>query len=522
MIFQDGTDIYWARSRVLEYLSSVAGRLPQGVAPQIGPDATGVGWVYQYALLGKNQSLADLRSLQDWYVRYQLTKAGGVAEVASVGGFVKEYQVTVDPHRLATYGIPLERLTQVIRESNRDVGGRVIEMADREYMVRGLGYLRGIEDIENLVLKNDRGTPVLIRDVARVELVPAGRRGLTELNGEGEVVSGIVMARFGQNALDVIANVKAKLKAITAGLPAGTRIIPVYDRSTLIERAIANLKDTLFEESLIVAAVCVIFLLHVRSALVAIITLPLGVLIAFIAMRALGLGSNIMSLGGIAIAIGAMVDAAIVMIENAHKRLEHLAPDAPSAERSVVMIKACKEVGPALVLFAPDHHRFVPAGVHARGSGGPPVCTAGLHQDLRHGRRGAAVGDAGAGADDDLHPRPYPARDQEPAEPLSDLVVSADHRLGNAAQGSDPGAGAGGNGRHGLPGQPARFGVHADAQRRHLALHAGLAARSVGDRSGAAIADHRPDHQDLSRGRVGLRQGRPRRHCHRSGAAGNV
>ncbi len=348
VIFEDGTDIYWARSRVLEYLSSVAGRLPQGVAPQIGPDATGVGWVYQYALLGKNQSLADLRSLQDWYVRYQLTKAGGVAEVASVGGFVKEYQVTVDPHRLATYGIPLERLTQVIRESNRDVGGRVIEMADREYMVRGLGYLRGIKDIENLVLKNDRGTPVLIRDVARVELVPAGRRGLTELNGEGEVVSGIVMARFGQNALDVIANVKAKLKAITAGLPAGTRIIPVYDRSTLIERAIANLKDTLFEESLIVAAVCVIFLLHVRSALVAIITLPLGVLIAFIAMRALGIGSNIMSLGGIAIAIGAMVDAAIVMIENAHKRLEHLAPDAPNAERSAVMIKACKEVGPAL------------------------------------------------------------------------------------------------------------------------------------------------------------------------------
>ena len=348
VIFEDGTDIYWARSRVLEYLSSVAGRLPHGVAPQIGPDATGVGWVYQYALIGMNQSLADLRSLQDWYVRYQLTKAGGVAEVASVGGFVKEYQVTVDPHRLATYGIPLERLTQVIRESNQDVGGRVIEMAEKEYMVRGRGYLRGIGDIENLVLKNDRGTPVLVRDVARVELVPAGRRGLTELNGEGEVVSGIVMARFGQNALDVIANVKAKIKEIAAGLPAGTRIMPVYDRSTLIERAIANLKDTLFEESLIVAAVCVIFLLHVRSALVAIITLPLGVLIAFIAMRALGIGSNIMRLGGIAIAIGAMVDAAIVMIENAHKRLEHLAPDAPNAERSAAMIKACKEVGPAL------------------------------------------------------------------------------------------------------------------------------------------------------------------------------
>ncbi|MGO9443741.1 MAG: efflux RND transporter permease subunit [Thiobacillaceae bacterium] len=350
VIFEDGTDLYWARSRVLEYLSSVAGRLPQGVSPQIGPDATGVGWVYQYALLGKNQSLADLRSLQDWYVRYQLTKAGGVAEVASVGGFVKEYQVTVDPHRLATYGIPLERVSQVIRESNRDVGGRVVEMAEKEYMVRGLGYLRGVEDIEDLVLKNDRGTPVLMRDVARVELVPAERRGLTELNGEGEVASGIVVARFGQNALDVIANVKDKLKEITAGLPAGTRIVPVYDRSTLIERAIANLKDTLIEESLIVAVVCVLFLLHVRSALVAIITLPLGVLIAFIAMRLMGMGSNIMSLGGIAIAIGAMVDAAIVMIENAHKRLEHLPANASSVERSAVMIKACKEVGPALFI----------------------------------------------------------------------------------------------------------------------------------------------------------------------------
>jgi copper/silver efflux system protein len=348
VIFEDGTDIYWARSRVLEYLSSVAGRLPQGVAPQIGPDATGVGWVYQYALLGKNQSLADLRSLQDWYVRYQLTKAGGVAEVASVGGFVKEYQVTVDPHRLATYGIPLQRLSQVIRESNRDVGGRVVEMAGKEYMVRGLGYLRGVEDIENLVLKNDQGTPVLIKDVGRVEMVPAERRGLTELNGTGEVVSGIVMARFGQNALDVIANVKAKIKEITAGLPAGTSIVPVYDRSTLILRAIANLKDTLFEESLIVAVVCIVFLLHVRSALVAIITLPLGVLIAFIAMRLMGMGSNIMSLGGIAIAIGAMVDAAIVMIENAHKRLERMPAGADAMQRCHVIIGACQEVGPAL------------------------------------------------------------------------------------------------------------------------------------------------------------------------------
>ena len=348
VIFEDGTDIYWARSRVLEYLSSVQGKLPQGVAPQIGPDATGVGWVFQYALTGKDQSLADLRSVQDWYVRYQLTKAGGVAEVASVGGFVKEYQVTVDPHRLASYGVSLARLSQVIRESNRDVGGRVVELAEKEYMVRGLGYLKGVADIETLVLKSDGGTPVLVRDVARVEIVPAGRRGITELNGEGEVVSGIVMARFGQNALDVIANVKAKIEELLPGLPEGTEIVPVYDRSTLIERAIANLKWTLLEESLIVGAVCVIFLMHVRSALVAILTLPIGILIAFIAMRSIGMGSNIMSLGGIAIAIGAMVDAAIVMIENAHKRLEHLPPHATRHDRAATMIRACKEVGPAL------------------------------------------------------------------------------------------------------------------------------------------------------------------------------
>ncbi|TAH50479.1 MAG: efflux RND transporter permease subunit [Betaproteobacteria bacterium] len=352
VIFEDGTDIYWARSRVLEYLSTAAGRLPAGVAPQIGPDATGVGWVYQYALLGKDMSLADTRSLQDWYVRYQLTKANGVAEVASIGGFVREYQVTVDPQRLAGYGIALDEVTKAIRASNRDVGGRVVELAEKEYMVRGRGYLRSIEDIAGIVLKAERGTPVRVADVARVELVPAERRGIAELNGEGEVASGIVMARFGQNALDVIANVKAKIAEIAPGLPAGAEIVPVYDRSTLIERAVANLKWTLLEESLIVAAVCVVFLLHVRSALVAIVTLPLGILIAFIAMRWLGLGSNIMSLGGIAIAIGAMVDAAIVMIENAHKHLERLdaspAGDDAGARRAAAILAACKEVGPAL------------------------------------------------------------------------------------------------------------------------------------------------------------------------------
>ncbi|MBK7815838.1 MAG: efflux RND transporter permease subunit [Rhodocyclaceae bacterium] len=349
VIFDDGTDIYWARSRVLEYLNAAAGRLPQGVTPTLGPDATGVGWVYQYAVLAKDKTLAELRTLQDWYLRYQLTKAQGVAEVASIGGFVQQYQVTVDPARLRGYGISLMTVANAIRNSNRDVGGRSLEMAETEYMVRGRGYLRGAEDIAALVVKNSGvergGTPVLIRDIARVELGPDERRGITELNGEGEVVSGIAMARYGQNALEVIANVKAKIAEVSTGLPEGVSIVPVYDRSELIERAIATLKTTLIEESLIVALVCVLFLLHVRSALVAILMLPVGVLMAFIAMRWLGINSNIMSLGGIAIAIGAMVDAAIVMIENAHKHIERLKPD---ESRTEALITAAKEVGPAL------------------------------------------------------------------------------------------------------------------------------------------------------------------------------
>ncbi len=345
VIFDDNTDIYWARSRVLEYLNSAAGRLPRGVTPQIGPDATGVGWVYQYVVLAKNRSLAELRTLQDWYLRYQLSKAHGVAEVASIGGFVQTYQVTVDPLKLRAYGIPLSKLTQVIRDSNRDVGGRVIEMAETEYMVRSKGYLRGAGDLANLVVKSDKGTPVLVRDIARVELAPDERRGLSELNGEGEVVSGIVMSRYGQNALEVIANIKDKIAEIGAGLPAGVTLEAVYDRSQLIERAIGTLKSTLFEESAIVALVCMVFLLHARSALVAILMLPVGILMAFIVMHALGMSSNLMSLGGIAIAIGAMIDAAIVMIENAHKHLERLGD---GQSRLSALIAACQEVGPSL------------------------------------------------------------------------------------------------------------------------------------------------------------------------------
>jgi len=345
VIFEDGTDIYWARSRVLEYLNFASKKLPAGVTPTLGPDATGVGWVYEYALQGKQKTLDELRAIQDWYVRYQLTKAPGVAEVASVGGFVRQYSVTVDPGKLRQYGIPLARISEVIGQSNRDVGGRVIEMTETEYMVRGRGYLRGIEDIENLVVKAEGGVPVLIGDVGRVELVPDERRGIAELNGEGETVAGIAISRYGENALSVIEGLKQKILEIQAGLPAGVTMRAVYDRSELIYRAIANLRRTLLEESVIVALVCIIFLFHVRSALVAIVMLPIGVLIAFIAMRLLGMNSNIMSLGGIAIAIGAMVDAAIVMIENAHKHIER---DDGSRPRRQLIIDACREVGPAL------------------------------------------------------------------------------------------------------------------------------------------------------------------------------
>lgn len=345
VIFEDGTDIYWARARVLEYLNTASKQMPAGVTPTLGPDATGVGWVYQYVLQGEQRSLADLRAIQDWYVRYQLTTAPGVAEVASVGGFVREYSITVDPGKLRQYGVALSQVSEVVAESNRDVGGRVIEMTETEYMIRSRGYLRGIDDIENLVVKSEAGTPVLIADIAQVELVPAERRGIAELNGEGEVVAGVAIARYGENALAVIKGLKEKMAEIQTGLPAGVSLQAVYDRSDLIEHAIATLRTTLIEESLIVALVCMLFLLHVRSALVAIVMLPIGVLIAFIAMRALGMNSNIMSLGGIAIALGAMVDAAIVMIENAHKHIEH--SDGSRSHRQLI-IDACREVGPPL------------------------------------------------------------------------------------------------------------------------------------------------------------------------------
>ena len=344
VIFEDRTDLYWARSRVLEYMQKLSGRLPAGVAPTLGPDATGVGWVYQYALVDESgaHDLAQLRSLQDWYLRYQLESVPGVAEVSAVGGFMKQYQIEVDPNTLAAYRLPIKTIIEAVRNSNAEVSGRVLEMAGTEYIIRGRGYLRSIEDIELIPVGTDgRGTPILIRDIAHVQIGPDQRRGIAELDGKGQVVGGIVIMRAGENALAVIERIKAKLAEITPALPKGVQIVPTYDRSDLIHRAIAVLREKLVEESIIVSLVAVVFLFHLRSALVAILILPVAVLLAFIPMAYLNITSSIMSLGGIAIAIGAMVDAAIVMVENAHKRLEQ----SPHLDRTETIIAAAKEVG---------------------------------------------------------------------------------------------------------------------------------------------------------------------------------
>ena len=347
ILFEEGTDMYWARSRVLEYLNYVSSRLPYNVTPTLGPDATGVGWVYEYVLDGGDQyDLQQLRSIQDWYLRYELMSVPGVAEVASIGGYVKQYQVEVDPNKLLAYNVPLSKVRTALQRSNNNVGGKLVEMAETEFMVRGLGYIQSIEDIRNVpVGVDENGTPILIRNIADVHLGPELRRGLADWNGEGETVGGIVVMRFGENALATIEAVKEKLDELKKGLPEGVTVHTAYDRSGLIERAIDNLKHTVLEESLIVALVTILFLLHFRSAFVAIFTLPMGILIAFLVMYTQGLNANIMSLSGIAIAIGAMVDAAIVMVENTHKHLER---DAGTKDHWQIVINASKEVGPAL------------------------------------------------------------------------------------------------------------------------------------------------------------------------------
>ena len=346
LIFDEGTDIYWARSRVLEYLDQAADQLPQGVSPSLGPDATGVGWVYQYVLQSDHHDLQQLRSIQDWYLRYQLAAVDGVAEVASIGGFVKQYQVSINPNRLLAYDLTIPEIKKAIQDSNNDVGGRLLEMGETEYMIRGRGYIRNIDDLEQVVVGIDRdGTPILLRDLATVNLGPELRRGIAELDGEGETVGGIIVMRYGENAQQTIDRVKAKLESLRSGLPEGVSILPVYDRSNLIERAVWTLKEKVLEESIVVALITALFLFHLPSAMVAILTLPIAILMAFVIMYLQGVNSNIMSLGGIAIAIGTMIDAAIIMTENAHKHLERDRGKKPHWE---IILASAKEVGPTL------------------------------------------------------------------------------------------------------------------------------------------------------------------------------
>src|SRR6266545_3671691 len=346
VIFADGTAPYWARSRVLEYLSGLSGRLPQGVAPSLGPDATGVGWAFMYSLNSKERSLAELRSMQDWYLKYQLTSVEGVAEVASIGGFVKQYQVTVDPTKLRAYNLSIAEVSMAIKKSNGEVGGRSIEMAEKEFILRVRGYIDSIEDLKKVAVGTGaNGVPILLRDVANVQLGPDMRRGIAELNGEGETVGGIVVVRYGANARDVIQRVKTRLDQAMKGLPPDVSYTIAYDRTALIDRAVATLEEKLVEESIVVALVCIAFLLHFRSALVAIVILPVAVLISFAIMYRQGISANIMSLGGIAIAIGAMIDAAIIMIENAHKHIER---EGTRKTHWQLIRDASVEVGPTL------------------------------------------------------------------------------------------------------------------------------------------------------------------------------
>ncbi len=346
IIFEDGTDMYWARSRVLEYLNYVSGNLPAGVRPTLGPDATGVGWAFMYVLKSDRHDLSELRSIQDWFLKYELTSVPGVSEVASVGGFVRQYQITIDPAKLRAYDIPISKIRSAVQNSNSDVGGRLLEVAEKEFMIRGLGYIQSLDDIRGIALAvNLNGTPVLLQDVARVSIGPDIRRGLVDWNGEGETVGGIVVVRYGADTLQVIKDVKAKLEEVKPGLPEGVEIEVAYDRSTLIERAVASLQSSLSQQFLIVGLVCLVFLFHVRSGLVAIITLPVGILMAFVAIYLQGLNVNIMSLGGIAVAIGTMVDAGIVMVENAHK---HIARDGGKKSHWEIIAASSKEVGPSL------------------------------------------------------------------------------------------------------------------------------------------------------------------------------
>jgi len=418
VIFDDKADIYWARTRVLERLNYAASLLPAGVSPTLGPDGTGVGHVFWYTIQGKGYDLEQLRTLQDWFVRYQLNTVPGVAEVASIGGFVREYQVDLDPVKLWSYNIKTGQVMEALQRSNKDVGGRLMEQADAEYLIRGQGYVKSVKDLEDISVGADmRGTPVYLKNLGTVQLGGAIRRGLLDMNGEGEAVGGIVVMRYGENAKDVIDRVKEKIAALEKGLPPGVQIMTSYDRSDLIDRAIDTLKRTLAEESVIVSLVVLLFLLHIQSALVIVFTLPVAVLFSFITMKLLGVTSNIMSLGGIAIAIGVLVDAGVIMVENCYRHLSEL-PQEEFGEKALS------------ILLAGDHHPLLRAGLPPGGAGREAVPSPGLHQDLFHGGFGDYRHYPGAGAHVLLHAGEDAAGKLEPHLRLLHQAVFTGHKVG--------------------------------------------------------------------------------------------
>ena len=462
ILFEDGTDLYWARSRVLEYLSQVQGRLPANARAALGPDATGVGWIYEYALVDRTggNDISQLRALQDWFLKYELKTVPNVAEVATLGGFNKQYQIVLDPDRLRAFKLPVETVMRAVQDANAETGGSVLELAEAEYMVRARGYLNTLADFRSIpVALGDNGTPVLLRDVATVQIGPETRRGIAELDGEGEVVGGVIVLRSGANAATTITAVKAKLETLKASLPKGVEIVEPYDRSLLLKRAVSNLTTKLVEEFIVVAVVCVLFLFHLRSALVAILTLPLGILMAFAVMKAQGINANIMSLGGIAIAIGAMVDAAVVMIENAHKKLEHWrhdheGRDPEGAERLQVMANAAAEVGPALFFsLLIITLSFVPVFTLQAQEGR-------LFAPLAYTKTYAM---AAACADGVVHQGQDSGRAEEPHQPLPHPYLPPRHPRRAAASPHDAGDCSDGDGAVGLARDPARQRVHAAA-----------------------------------------------------------
>ncbi len=520
IIFEDGTDLYWARSRVLEYLNQVTGQLPDAAKPALGPDATGVGWIYEYALVDRTgqHDLSQLRSLQDWFLKYELQTVPGVAEVATVGGMVRQYQVVVDPDKLRAFGLTLARVRQAIQSGNQETGGSVIEMGEAEYMVRASGYIKGIDDLSEIPLGvNSSGTPVVLSDVAEIRLGPQMRRGVADLDGEGEVVGGIIVMRWGENASRTIQAVKSRLAELQRSLPAGVEIVPTYDRSDLIQRAIDTLKRKLVEEFIVVALVCAVFLFHLRSSAVIILTLPVGILAAFIIMRLQGLNANIMSLGGIAIAIGAMVDAAIVMVENVHKHIEREPLD--DRNRWRIMSEAASEVGPPLffslliitlsflpvfTLQAQEGRLFAPLAftkTYAMAAAAMLSITL-VPVLMGYFVRGHVTAERRNPVNRFLS-RGVPPRDR-PRDPASE---------GRARRrGRDPR-------RRPVARDPARLRVHATAGRRRPDVHADDLSRRLHRQGPRAVATDGPAHPHRAGGQARVRQDRPRRDGYRPGAA---